>query len=77
MIEAPSRSAELLLFDLEALTHRTVALRIEKLSLALIQYIMVLYGLCHLSDRRSANLLRKVFASLPIRLSTEKQSGIK
>ena len=71
-MEAQSRSAELLFFDLEPLTHRTVTLISVKLSLALIQYIIVLYGLCHLSHKRSTNLLRKVFVSLPIRPSTKK-----
>ena len=41
LMETPSRSAELLIFDLELLIHRTVALISEKLSLALIQYIIV------------------------------------
>ena len=61
LMEAPSRSAELLIFDLEPLTHRTVGLISEKLNLALIQYIIVLYGLCHLSDRCLANPLRNCF----------------
>ena len=66
-----------LFFDPDPLTHRTVALISTKLSLSLIQYVIVLHVLCHLSHRRSANLLKKAFASLPIRPSTEKQSGVK
>ena len=50
LIEALLRSAELLIFDLEPLIHRSVALIIARLSLTLIQYIIVLYGLCHLFD---------------------------
>ena len=45
-MEASSESAELLFFFyLEPLMHRTVALIRVKLSLASIQYIIVLYGL--------------------------------
>ena len=50
LMEAPLISAELPIFDLEPLIHRSVALIIAKLSLTLIQYIIVLYGLCHLYD---------------------------
>ena len=69
LMEAPSGSAELLSFDLEPLTHKTVALIGAKLSFtlinlfirtltatvgfALIQCIIVLYGLCHLSGDHS------------------------
>ena len=77
LMEALSGSAELLSFDLEPLTHKIVALISAKLSFTLIQYIIVLYGLCHSSANRSASLVKNIFASLPIRPSTVRQSGIK
>ena len=77
LMDAPSRSAELFICDLEPLKHKAVALIRARMSFALIQYMTVLHGLCHFSDSCSTNLLRKDFASLPIRPSTENHSGVK